>query len=121
MSAQERALRWAYAGHPTVLWLDSGEELSGGRTQPLGISEDFACSPGTHDLTPGTGVLLYTDGVTEARHDGEQFGPARLATALRALEREPTSRIVAALTSKVERFADDGLSDDLCVVAARVD
>ena len=120
MSRQERALRWAYAGHPAVLWLDSGEELSGGRTQPLGISEEFACSPGTHDLTPGTGVLLYTDGVTEARHDGEQFGPARLATVLRALEGQPTSRIVAALTREVERYADDGLSDDLCVVAARV-
>ena len=41
-----------------MLWLDSGEELSGGRTQPLGISEEFAGSPGTHDLTPGTGVLV---------------------------------------------------------------
>jgi phosphoserine phosphatase RsbU/P len=121
MSAQERALRWASAGHPAVLWLDSGEELSGGRTVPLGISEEFACSPVTTDLTPGTGVLLYTDGVTEAGHDGEQFGPVRLAAAVRALERQPTTRIVAALTREVERFAEDRLSDDLCVVAARVD
>lgn len=30
-------------------------------------------------LAPGETLLLYTDGVTEARVDGELLGPARLA------------------------------------------
>ena len=75
VSPPDRMLRYAYAGHPPMLWLDTGEELSGGRSPPLGLPpEEWACTPAAHDLTPGTGVLLYTDGVTEARHNGQQFG-----------------------------------------------
>ena len=43
-SPRERLLRWGYAGHPPVLWLDTGEELSGGRAPPLGLSEELACT-----------------------------------------------------------------------------
>jgi serine phosphatase RsbU (regulator of sigma subunit) len=118
-SPRDHALRWGYAGHPPVLWLDTGQELSGGRTQPLGLAEELVFAPGAHQLTPGTGVLLYTDGVTEARRNGEQFGEARLAQSVRALAGQPPSEVVAALTAEVQEFAAAGLGDDLCVVAAR--
>jgi serine phosphatase RsbU (regulator of sigma subunit) len=65
-------------------------------------------------------VLLYTDGVTEARRNGEQFGPTLLRNTVRALEGQRASRIVAALTEGVEQFANP-LSDDLCVLAVRID
>ena len=84
VSPRDRILRWGYAGHPPVLWLDTGEELAGG-AHPLGLSEEFACPTAAHQLAPGTGVLLYTDGVTEARHDGEQFGQTRLAQSVQTL------------------------------------
>ena len=116
----DRTLRWGYAGHPPVLWLDTGEELTGGRAPPLGLSEGLACTPAAHHLTPGTGVLLYTDGVTEARHNGEQFGQARLAQIVQALEGHAPSDVVAAVTSEVQQFAGAGLADDMCVVAARI-
>jgi serine phosphatase RsbU (regulator of sigma subunit) len=119
-SPKDRSLRWGYAGHPPVLWLDTGEELSGGRAPPLGLSEELSCTPGAHDLTPGTGVLLYTDGVIEARHNGEQFGETRLAQSVRALEGKSPSEVVAAVTTEVQQFAAAGLNDDLCVVAARM-
>jgi serine phosphatase RsbU (regulator of sigma subunit) len=116
---RERLLRWAYAGHPPMLWLDNGEELSGGRAAPLGVSQDWACQTEAHNLSPGAGVLLYTDGVTEARHNGQQFGPGRLAESVRALAGRSPSEVVAAVTTEVEEFAGSGLADDLCVVAAR--
>jgi serine phosphatase RsbU (regulator of sigma subunit) len=119
-SPKDHKLRWGYAGHPPVLWLDTGEELSGGRTQPLGLSEELACTTATHDLKPGTGVLLYTDGVIEARHNGEQFGEPRLAQSLRALGGQSPSDVVAAVTTEVQQFAATRLADDLCVVAARI-
>jgi len=118
-SPRDGGLRWGYAGHPPVLWLDTGEELSGGRAPPLGLSEELACTPAAHHLTPGTGVLLYTDGVTEARHNGEQFGQTRLAQIVQALGGHSPSEVVAAVTTEVQQFAATGLVDDLCVVAAR--
>lgn len=120
VSPTEGVLRWAYAGHPPVLWLDTGEELSGARAFPLGVAEDWACTPAAHRLSPGKGVLLYTDGVTEARHDGEQFGQIRLAQSVQELEGRTPSKVVAAVTDEVEEFAASGLTDDLCVVAARI-
>jgi serine phosphatase RsbU (regulator of sigma subunit) len=112
-------LRWAYAGHPPILWLDTGEELSGGRAPPLGL-EELTCTPSARHLTPGTGVLLYTDGVTEARHDKEQFGQTRLAQIVQALRGESSTEVVGAVTTEVQQFAATGLADDLCVVAARI-
>jgi serine phosphatase RsbU (regulator of sigma subunit) len=120
VSPREGVVRWGYAGHPPVLWLDTGEELSGARATPLGVSDRWACTPGAHRLTPGTGVLLYTDGVTEARHNGEQFGETRLAHSIQALEGRSPREVVAGVTNEVKEFAASGLADDLCVVAARI-
>jgi serine phosphatase RsbU (regulator of sigma subunit) len=119
-SPRDRVVRWGYAGHPPVLWLDTGEELTGGRALPLGLSEELACTTAAYHLTPGTGVLLYTDGVTEARHNGEQFGQTRLTQILQALRGQAPSDVVEAVTTEVEQFAATGLVDDLCVLAARI-
>jgi serine phosphatase RsbU (regulator of sigma subunit) len=119
-SPRDRILRWGYAGHPPVLWLDTGEELSGGRAPPLGLSEELECTTAAHQHTPGSGVLLYTDGVTEARHNGDQFGQTRLAQLVQSFKGQAPSEVVAAVTTEVHRFADTRLADDLCVVAARI-
>lgn len=119
-SPQQRLLRWGYAGHPPVLWLDTGEELSGARAPPLGLSEELVCTTAEQQLVPGTGVLLYTDGVTEARHDGDQFGQSRLAQIVQALKGQGPTEVVAAVTTEVQRFAATRLADDLCVVGARI-
>jgi serine phosphatase RsbU (regulator of sigma subunit) len=79
-----------------------------------------AFTTAAHHLTPGAGVLLYTDGVTEARHNGEQFGQTRLARVVQALGKQAPSEVVAGVTTEVQRFAATGLADDLCVVAARI-
>jgi serine phosphatase RsbU (regulator of sigma subunit) len=64
----ESCLRWAYAGHPPALWLDDGEQLIAAKQGvPLGIDADLECVEGTRHCEPGQGVLLYTDGLTEAR------------------------------------------------------
>ena len=120
VSPTDGVLRWAYAGHPPVLWLDTGEELSGARTIPLGLAGDWACTPEAHRLSPGEGVLLYTDGVTEARHNSEQFGERRLAHRIQALEGRSPREVVAAVTNEVKDFAASGLADDVCVLAARI-
>ncbi|GHJ47005.1 hypothetical protein Cs7R123_43470 [Catellatospora sp. TT07R-123] len=75
-------LRFVNAGHPSPLLLRRSRtvgELDGGRRLPLGLG-DARREVGEDSLEPGDRLLLYTDGVTEARDgDGTPFGVERLA------------------------------------------
>jgi serine phosphatase RsbU (regulator of sigma subunit) len=118
----ERRLRWAYAGHPPGLWMHDGQELAAPRQRsPLGIEEDPEYAEGSLRCRDDAGVLLYTDGLTEARHNGEFFGLESVRAVLRELHDLPPSEAVAVLRARVADFAHGTLSDDLCMLAARVD
>ena len=82
----ERHLRWAYAGHPPALWLDDGRELIAPRQgTPLGVRADPEATEYSLRLMAGTGVLLYTDGLTEARGDDRRLGLNDVRAALAGL------------------------------------
>jgi serine phosphatase RsbU (regulator of sigma subunit) len=77
-------LSWVNAGHPEPLLLRGGrlvKTLPGEASTPLGVP--FTAGPltvGHEQLEPGDRVLLYTDGLPEARlPDGAFFGEERLA------------------------------------------
>ena len=117
----ERRLRWAYAGHPPAMWLDTGEELLGAApATPLGVYTDLECVEGSRRCEAGEGVLLYTDGLTEARRDDEQFGLAGVREALADVRHPAPAEVIALLRSSVADFAYGTLTDDLCLLAARV-
>jgi hypothetical protein len=83
-------LTWVNAGHPPPLLLRDGKlvkMLDLRPSTPLGIPfGPSAATIGEEDLEPGDRILLYTDGVTEARTaDGQFFDADRLAE---FLERE---------------------------------
>ena len=75
----ERRLRCAYAGHPPALRLDDGAELAAStQGAPLGLYDELGCAEGSHEVSPGDGVLLYTDGLTEVRDEnGRLLGRRR--------------------------------------------
>lgn len=117
----ERLVRWAYAGHPPALRLDDGHELTAPRQgTALGLAAELGCGEGSTRATGGTGVLLYTDGLTEARHDGEMFGLARVSAALRGVHEASPTEAIAVLRARVADFAYGTLTDDLCLLAARI-
>jgi sigma-B regulation protein RsbU (phosphoserine phosphatase) len=117
----ERRLRWAYAGHPPALWMDDGHELVAPKQgTPLGVRADLECVEGSRPATAGDGVLLYTDGLTEARHEGKMFGLDAVSAALGGLHRPSATEAVAVLRMRVAEFAYGALTDDLCLLAARI-
>jgi serine phosphatase RsbU (regulator of sigma subunit) len=80
-------LHWINAGHPEPLLLRQGrlvKTLHAAPRPPLGVnltSLGLAPEPtvGNEQLEPGDCLLLYTDGVVEARSpDGQFFGDERL-------------------------------------------
>ena len=71
---EEKLLRWAYAGHPPALsMLDGREFVAPSQGFPLGIGADPDRRGIAWSRRPG-GVLLYTDGLTEARREASCSG-----------------------------------------------
>lgn len=112
-------LRCAYAGHPPALWLDDGRELiAPTQGTPLGVRADPEATEYSLRLMADTGVLLYTDGLTEARGDDRRLGLNGVRAALGGLDLPSPAEAVAFLRAHVADFAAE-LTDDLCLVAAR--
>lgn len=88
---------------------------------PLGVDAVAAFGQVVERLAPGDLLLLYTDGVTEARNRaGEEFGLTRLEAVLRANAAAPVEAALAAVRQALEAF-DEGEPqlDDLTLVLAR--
>jgi serine phosphatase RsbU (regulator of sigma subunit) len=119
----ERLLRWAYAGHPPALSLHDGRELAAPRQGvPLGVFDEPRYAEGSlQSEQPAAGILLYTDGLTEARRNGDCFGLERVNAVLAELDDPTPSEAVGLLRTRVSEFAARPLTDDLCLLAARMD
>jgi serine phosphatase RsbU (regulator of sigma subunit) len=70
-------------------------------------------------LDRGAAVVLYTDGVLEARRDGVQFGPERFDAALAARAALPPEELAQAVLDDCRAFAEGELADDCAVVVVR--
>jgi hypothetical protein len=114
-------LRWINAGHPEPLILRGSSLVRAPRcppSRPLGLQESkpVCCEM---RLEPADRLLLYTDGITEARSPtGEFFGEQRLAdfivTAVAA--GEPAPETVRQLMRHVLSHQADQLQDDASIV-----
>jgi serine phosphatase RsbU (regulator of sigma subunit) len=118
------ALALVDAGHnPAVL-----VGAAGGLYQPavpkgvaFGVLPDAPYTEARLMLDPGATLVLYTDGLTEARGPtGEMFGEERLRLAIDETARETPEALVAAVVRAVERFAaGTPPDDDLTLLALR--
>jgi GAF domain-containing protein len=116
-----RTIAYADAGHPAGLLLqpEKGRVEELGPTGPvLGGVDDARYGEAVAELDPGATVLLYTDGVTEARHAGRFFGGGRVVRALKA--GGTPAEVAERLMASVDRFAVSGLRDDAAVLVVRL-
>ena len=71
-------------GHPLPLLVRDGTITAiGHHGSVVGLFDDPGYHEESHVLEAGDVLVLYTDGITEGRRDGEQFGEARLEDAVR--------------------------------------
>ena len=128
LSLETGELRYANAGHCLPLVLRSGsralEPLAKGGTA-LGVLADLSLQEHTTTLAPGDGLILYTDGVTEAfSPGGEPFGERRLHHAMQAISQTANGysaqTLLETLLTSVQAFtANAPASDDLTAVVLR--
>ncbi|WP_245160824.1 SpoIIE family protein phosphatase [Blastococcus sp. CT_GayMR16] len=114
--------RVALAGHPPPLRRDTAGAVTevGLVGRPLGIDPDVVYEQVDVALPHGTTMVLYTDGVTEARDDaGVQFGEAGLIDVLRRTAALPADATVEAVSAAVERQVSGSryAADDQAVLA----
>jgi serine phosphatase RsbU (regulator of sigma subunit) len=90
---------------------------------PVGLEEEIADFIGqtTIKLQPGDGVVLYTDGVTEAANlADEQYGLERLCEVVRKHWVQSAEAIKEAVVSDVTRFiGQQTIYDDITLVVAK--
>ena len=119
---QSGTFRWLNAGHLPPLFMRDGrivEELETTPRCPLGLDLPDEFTVHRIDLTPGDNIVLYSDGVIEARSpDGEDFETERLYSALeRAVARNDNAAVaVRDVIDEVKVHSSGPLRDDATVV-----
>lgn len=110
-------LTYASAGHPPLAVVRPAAVEMLPPTGPLaGIIEGAAYDEGTTALAPGDALVLYTDGISEARHHGREFGEAGLVEALTATRGRSAQDVADELTAAAHRFSP-ATTDDAAVLA----
>jgi serine phosphatase RsbU (regulator of sigma subunit) len=114
-------LRWANAGHPPpiVIGPDGNARVLGGQVGDLmlGVDCSAARAESVLELSAGSTVLLYTDGLIEGHGMSLDEGMQRLVENLAKLAREPVEGLCDAL---LDRMLEGTPQDDVALVAVRL-
>ena len=120
LDADTGVMVYSSAGHPPPLLSEDGDVTSlASRSTPLGIFFDARYSDGRVTMKPGETMVLYTDGLTEARRGDSFFGEQGLIDAMRALVAWPTDKLPALLLERALAFSDGCLRDDVALLVLR--
>lgn len=114
----------ASGGHDPPVWVQGTRHrtrLLETRSTILGAFADVDLEDRHIRLERGDVLVLYTDGVTEARDARRRlFGERRLRATLAAHATDPAARIADALMGELSRFAGDTpRADDLTLVVVK--
>jgi len=109
-------------GHPLPLVLrrDGSVQRVGTPGTLIGFIADPEISDERFELGPGDSLVLYTDGVSEARSENGLFGEQRLMELVRGCAGSNATAIADRIQSEVLEFQGGSGSDDLVVLVLRV-
>ena len=111
------ALSYAGAGHPPALVLGpEGVTRLPSSAGVLGAWEALRLRSPECVLAQGEVLVMYTDGVTEARRGKEFFGEERLVTALEGCRATPVADLPQALLDVVLDYSGGSLRDDIVIL-----
>jgi hypothetical protein len=112
-------LEYCNAGHTDALLLRSAgsvERLSS-RSPLLGAFPEMRFVPAQASLGAGDVLLLYTDGVSEARGPGGFFGTERIVSLLERSAHVGVGDLADELLKEVTDYAAAALDDDVAILA----
>lgn len=116
-------LEYLSAGHnPPLVVTAQGVHFLEPTGLPLGLFPEIAHRPRTETLEPGALLVLYSDGITEARNGrGEAYGTSRFVGSVSRLREADADHMVARILADVHDFtAGAALEDDQTLVVLKV-
>ena len=113
---------YAVAGHPRPIVLagHGAFPMPDEGNVPVGIFHGVTYPTNRAVLPDDSCVVMYTDGVTDARRDGVLFGEGRLNEAVRANLPLGAQALADALLETAKEYAGGVLADDCAVVAVKL-
>ncbi|HSP15419.1 MAG TPA: SpoIIE family protein phosphatase [Thermoanaerobaculia bacterium] len=119
-----RRIRYCNAGHnPPVLVRADGHAVRLDKGGPV-FSRLFSNTPfngGEEDLCEGDRLVLFTDGVSEARDSaGNDYGEDRLEKVITDNRQSKSRELIATIVDSVSSFSGGRVDDDLTLVAVAV-
>jgi sigma-B regulation protein RsbU (phosphoserine phosphatase) len=126
LDVNRRRLDFVDCGHTGMVHLHGRTgacEIVHGDNLPMGVREGEIYDQKSIPLEPGDLLLLYSDGITEARNSAKELlGVERLKEFVRTNRQLEPAKLVEALRKAVFAFSgSDHLADDLTSVAIRVE
>jgi phosphoserine phosphatase RsbU/P len=116
LDTRSGSLTYCNAGHPPPLIKDrEGVRLPAAHSMITGVFPDTEFAEATEHLDPADLLILYTDGVIEAKRDSELFGEERLVDAVS--KTGSPGQAVETVLERIIEFTDDKLQDDVAILA----
>jgi serine phosphatase RsbU (regulator of sigma subunit) len=117
-----RKISCASAGHPSprIVAPDGKVSPVAARGLALGVEPNQKYATERVEMAPGSAVVLYTDGVIEARRDGELYGEDRLDRALRKHRKLGAQALAEAVLAECRAFSGGDLADDCAIVCLKL-
>ena len=109
------------AGHPPplIVRLDGRLQEIAATGPILGAWSDSTWRDYAVTVGPDETLLIYTDGITDARADHERFGIKRLRRVLRRNATKSPNALLSELGAALDQFQDQTQSDDTVMLALR--
>ncbi len=119
LDRRDGRLVYCNAGHTTVLAVSCGGRVDrlASNSPLVGALPNLSFIDSETHLEPGEMLVMYTDGLTEARRGRELYGEDRLIKVLDSRRDCDPQATIDSLLDELTRFTGGGLSDDLAVLA----
>ena len=126
LNLNTRRLRFCNAGHPYTVIINPDGTVDLFKTDdnlPLGVASDYEYEEQECYFAPGSQMVLYSDGVTEAQNENSKF--YKIDRLLRFVEENKnlsSKELVERIIAHVDAYAGEAeQSDDLTVMSLRYD
>jgi serine phosphatase RsbU (regulator of sigma subunit) len=121
LDSEAGTLQWCSAGHPPPILIDA----AGNQTvledpgPPCGAFEGATFVGHQEDFRERDVLVLYTDGIIEARRQGREFGEEGLREALRDAAGEAPAQLARSVYAAARTWSGGRLTDDVAIAVAR--